>query len=48
MSECIISIIDDMVNIEFLDYQKAITKGQSIVIYDDEYVVAGGIIDKIY
>ena len=48
MSECLINVIDEIVNIEFLDYQKAITKGQSIVIYDDEYVVAGGIIDKIY
>ena len=48
MSECLVNITNETLNVEFLEYQKAITKGQSIVIYDNEFVVAGGIIDKIY
>lgn len=32
-----------MVNI----YQKSIAKGQSVVIYDSDIVIAGGIIDEV-
>ncbi len=35
---------DDRLHIEFDSPQRAITKGQSIVLYDDEYVVGGGTI----
>ena len=48
MSECIVNVINETLDVEFLEYQKAITKGQSIVIYDNEFVVAGGIIYKVY
>ncbi len=45
--ECKIKIIDDKIRVEFIELQKSIAKGQSVVIYDDEIVVAGGIIDEI-
>ena len=32
--------------IEFIDMQKSISLGQSVVIYDGEILVGGGIIDK--
>lgn len=35
---------DDSLHIEFDEPQRAITRGQSVVLYDDEYVVGGGII----
>lgn len=41
-------IIDkDTVKITFVDFQKSIATGQSVVLYDDDVVVAGGIIDKV-
>lgn len=35
---------DDSLSIEFDSPQRAITKGQSVVLYDGEYVVGGGVI----
>ena len=32
---------------EFDEPQRAITPGQALVMYDGEYVVGGGIIDKV-
>ncbi len=40
-------INDDEVHVEFIDLQKSVTPGQSIVFYDGEVVLGGGIIDKV-
>ena len=40
-------INDDEVQVEFIDLQKSVTPGQSIVFYDGEVVLGGGIIDKV-
>jgi len=46
--EAILSPSDNNdVNIEFLDLQKALTTGQSVVLYDDDTVIGGGILDKV-
>ena len=40
---------DDELKVEFTDMQKALTPGQSVVLYDEkEYVLGGGIIDKVF
>lgn len=41
----IIPIGADRVKIEFDEPQRAMTRGQSVVVYDGEYVIGGGIID---
>lgn len=38
---------DGKVRVVFEKKQRAITKGQSVVFYDGEYLIGGGIIDKI-
>lgn len=38
---------DDSIKVVFKELQRAITKGQSVVFYKDDYVVGGGIIEKI-
>ena len=38
----IVKVDEDKLNIEFKDKVKAITKGQSVVIYDGDRVIAGG------
>lgn len=38
-------ISEDKIRIEFDEPQRAITPGQSVVFYDGEYVVGGGVID---
>lgn len=43
----IIPIDNGKVRVIFDEKQRAITKGQSVVFYDDEIVVGGGIIEKI-
>lgn len=43
----IIPIEDGKVRVIFNEKQRAITKGQSVVFYDDEIVIGGGIIDEI-
>ena len=41
----IIPLGADRVKIEFDEPQRAMTRGQSVVVYDGEYVIGGGIID---
>ena len=36
---------EDKIRIEFDEPQRAITPGQSVVLYDGDYVVGGGVID---
>jgi len=38
---------EDCVKVTFDEYQKSIAIGQSVVFYDGEYVVGGGIIDSV-
>lgn len=38
---------DDTVRVEFDEYQKSIAIGQSVVFYDNDKVVGGGIIDSV-
>ena len=45
--ECEIKVIDDKIKVEFNEFQKSIAQGQSVVIYDDETVLAGGIIKEV-
>lgn len=40
----IIPLDENRVKVEFLQEQKAVTRGQSVVFYEDEYVLGGGII----
>ena len=48
LKECQVEVIDGKIKVEFADYQKSITQGQSVVIYDGEFVAAGGIIDEVF
>lgn len=41
-------ISDDEVNVEFINLQKSVTPGQSIVFYDGEVVLGGGVIEKVF
>lgn len=47
LADANISMQGEKVKVEFNDPQRAITKGQSVVFYEGEYVVGGGIIDQI-
>ena len=38
----------DKIKIEFNDYQKSAAKGQSAVIYKDDTVLCGGIIEEVF
>ena len=38
---------ENYIEVKFADMQKSITPGQSIVLYDDDIVLGGGIIDKV-
>lgn len=44
--ECVITVVNDKLKIDFADYQKSPAQGQSVVIYDGETVAAGGIIEE--
>jgi len=45
-AECFVRKIDNNVIIEFVELQFAVTKGQSLVVYDGDMVVLGGVIKK--
>ena len=45
--EVIISPLKEGIEAEFVNMQKAISPGQSIVLYKDDVVLGGGIIDKV-
>ena len=38
---------NDRLYVEFDEYQKSIAPGQSVVIYNGDYVVCGGVIDSV-
>ena len=41
-------IIDsDTIKITFDEYQKSIATGQSVVLYDEDTVIGGGVIDRV-
>lgn len=45
--EVIIKPINNTIRVNFIDHQKALTKGQSIVFYDGDILLGGGIIDDV-
>ncbi len=45
--ECRVEVIDDKIKVEFSEFQKSIAQGQSVVIYKEDSVVAGGIIEEV-
>ena len=44
--KAILKRLDDEVKIDFVEYQKSIAIGQSVVVYDNDIVLGGGIIDS--
>lgn len=44
-AECLVTEEENFLRVDFIDLQRAVTPGQSIVFYDDEEVLGGAIID---
>ena len=42
-----VKLIDDGIEVIFDDYQKSVAIGQSVVIYDNDKVLGGGVIEKV-
>lgn len=47
VSDCIVECFDDYLRVKFFEPQRAITKGQSVVFYDEDELLGGGIIDNV-
>lgn len=45
--EVILKPVRDTVEVKFVDPQKSLTKGQSVVFYNDDVLLGGGIIDDV-
>lgn len=45
--KCRVEVTEDKLKVEFDEFQKSVAQGQSVVIYDNEIVVAGGIIEEV-
>ena len=45
--KCEVGVLEDNIKVEFVEFQKSIAQGQSVVIYNNDIVVAGGIIDIV-
>ena len=45
--KCRVNLNGNDLKVEFSEFQKSIAQGQSVVIYDEDIVVAGGIIDEV-
>jgi tRNA-specific 2-thiouridylase len=46
--DVLIMPVADGIQVEFDEPQKSITPGQSIVFYDEDVVLGGGIIEKVF
>ena len=46
VADCMIETLDDNLHVKFFEPQRAITKGQSIVFYDGDELLGGGIISN--
>ncbi len=45
--DCKVEVLEDKIKVEFAEFQKSIAQGQSVVIYDNDIVAAGGIIEEV-
>ena len=44
---CKAEIRDNMLRVEFQEQQEAVTRGQSVVLYHQDFVAGGGIIEDV-
>ena len=46
-TEVSVEVNEDEITVKFADMQKSIAKGQSIVLYDGDLVLGGGVIKEV-